>query len=313
MNVNPTTYKTLDSPGYWEVHAIGAVWAEILWVVAQRLITKHGFSDTLFPPAPLENGTIPEGDFYRPTEYTATGQPKPLVPKHGNSLTLQLLINAMKLQPCNPSFFASRDAIILADLTLTGGDNFCDLWGGFAERGLGPNARVFGRTPWGGGFRTNVSLPLLSSVKCAHSFCRRISTYQQYVKSKHLSSRYLETSPYLSFCTLRYHSLYFCTHVSRGCSFLLYKWDHHSLASLCGQLSSSHQGHKNDCSLDGLLMFCSDTVQDVLSDLRLYVCRYSPRRVTLSTEVCQFWHIQQNRMSLRGYWVRFKHLTKCKG
>lgn len=155
MTVNPTTYKTLDSPGYWEVHSIGAVWAEILWVVAQRLITKHGFSDTLFPPAPLENGTIPEGDFYRPTEYTVTGQPKPLVPKHGNSLVLQLLINAMKLQPCNPSFFAARDAIILADHALTGGDNFCDLWGGFAERGLGPKASVFGRTPWGGGFRTN--------------------------------------------------------------------------------------------------------------------------------------------------------------
>jgi hypothetical protein len=33
--INPSTYKTLDQPGYWGVHAIGEVWAEILWVVLQ--------------------------------------------------------------------------------------------------------------------------------------------------------------------------------------------------------------------------------------------------------------------------------------
>jgi len=153
--INPSTYKTLDKPGYWGVHAIGEVWAEILWVVSQRLISKHGYVDTLFPPAPLENGTVPEGDFYRPAEYTATGQRKPLVPKHGNSLMIQLVLNGMKLQPCRPSFFDARDAIISADQILTGGENFCELWKGFSERGLGPNARVDGRTPWGGGIRAN--------------------------------------------------------------------------------------------------------------------------------------------------------------
>jgi extracellular elastinolytic metalloproteinase len=87
--INPSTYKTLDKPGYWGVHAIGEVWAEILWIVSQRLINKHGYIDTLFPPAVLENGTVPEGDFYRPAEYTSTGQRKPLIPKHGNSLIVQ--------------------------------------------------------------------------------------------------------------------------------------------------------------------------------------------------------------------------------
>jgi extracellular elastinolytic metalloproteinase len=72
------------------VHAIGEVWAEILWLVSQRLIEKHGYSDTLFPPAPLSNGTIPTGDFYRPEEVDeVTGQIKPLIPKHGNSLIVQ--------------------------------------------------------------------------------------------------------------------------------------------------------------------------------------------------------------------------------
>ncbi|KAH8981252.1 extracellular elastinolytic metallo proteinase [Lactarius akahatsu] len=154
-SVNPSTYKTLDKPQYGEVHATGEVWAEILWVVAQRLITKHGFVDSLFPPLPLEDGTIPLGDFYRVPEFSATGVPKPLIPKHGNSLIVQLVLNGMKLQQCRPSFFDARDAIIQADQVLTGGENFCDLWLGFAERGLGVDATVRGRTPWGGGVRTD--------------------------------------------------------------------------------------------------------------------------------------------------------------
>jgi extracellular elastinolytic metalloproteinase len=153
--INPSTYKTLDNPQYWGVHAIGEVWAQILWVVAQRLIAKHGFVESLFPPAPLEDGTIPLGDFYRAPESGATNVPKPLVPKHGNSLIVQLVLNAMKIHQCRPGFFDARDAIVQADQVLTGGENFCDIWHGFAEKGLGVDADVKGRTPWGGGVRTD--------------------------------------------------------------------------------------------------------------------------------------------------------------
>ena len=83
VGVNPSTYKTLDEPGYWGVHAVGEVWAQILWVVLQKLIEKHGYSDDLYPPAPLDDGTIPHGDFYR------TDMPELHVPKHGNSLMVQ--------------------------------------------------------------------------------------------------------------------------------------------------------------------------------------------------------------------------------
>jgi extracellular elastinolytic metalloproteinase len=154
-DINPSTFKTLDRPGYWGVHAIGEVWAEFLWVVEQILIEKHGFSETLFPPTASEDGTVPVGDFYRPVEYTPSGAKKPLVPKHGNSLFVQLVINGMKLQKCRPTFFDARDSIIQADQILTGGENFCDIWRGFSKRGLGPDARLEGSTPWGGGVRAN--------------------------------------------------------------------------------------------------------------------------------------------------------------
>ena len=89
ITVNPSTYKTLDKPAYWGVHAIGEVWAEILWIVSNKIIDKHGFSDTLFPPKFEEDGTLPDNDFYRPAEYDSNGKRKPLIPKHGNSLMVQ--------------------------------------------------------------------------------------------------------------------------------------------------------------------------------------------------------------------------------
>jgi extracellular elastinolytic metalloproteinase len=119
MAINPSTYKTLDKPGYWGVHAIGEVWAEILWVIEQKLIAKHGFTATLFPPPALEDGTIPEGDFYAARQFKPDGTPKPLVPKHGNSLILQLVIDGMKLQPCRPSWVSLRYVSGLMILTPT--------------------------------------------------------------------------------------------------------------------------------------------------------------------------------------------------
>jgi hypothetical protein len=78
----------------------------------------------------------------------------------------------MKLQICRPSFFDARDAIIQADQVLTGGENFCLLWEGFASRGLGQDATVRDQTPWGGGVRTNVSFfrlfyrPFYENLNC---------------------------------------------------------------------------------------------------------------------------------------------------
>lgn len=132
------------------------------------MIAKHGFSKTLFPPV---NTTEPN-DYYLPINSTLTsfaGRPSTrsrLVPKHGNTLLAHLLVEGMKLQPCRPSFAAARDAIIQADLILTGGNNTCDIWKGFAERGLGPEAKTLGQLPWGGGVRSeDYSVPKVCGSK----------------------------------------------------------------------------------------------------------------------------------------------------
>ena len=54
-----------------------------------------------------------------------------------NNLALQLLIDSMKLVPFAATFDQGRDAILAADVALTGGVNHDVIWKTFARRGLG--------------------------------------------------------------------------------------------------------------------------------------------------------------------------------
>ncbi|MCO5566016.1 hypothetical protein L7F22_019691 [Adiantum nelumboides] len=160
LTLSPETYKTLDSPSYWGVHTIGEVWSAMLYDVEEGLRSKLGWSPDLFPPN--SNSTQAEQDeFWLTAEEVhalTDGKPrasKRRIPRHGNTLAVQLVIDGMKLQPCRPKFFDARDAIIQADKHLTGGANECLIWERFAKRGLGTDAKVVGQTPWGGGVRTN--------------------------------------------------------------------------------------------------------------------------------------------------------------
>ncbi|CCO36291.1 Extracellular metalloproteinase mep [Rhizoctonia solani AG-1 IB] len=134
---NPSLYGFLQRIDYREVHAIGEVWAEILWAVSNKLIEKHGFSDSLFPSS--------DSSFYR--FITLEDGVLSRAPKHGNTLMLQLIVDGMKAQPCNPTFIQARDAIIAADHALTGGENKCILWKSFASRGLGTDAKRLTMAP----------------------------------------------------------------------------------------------------------------------------------------------------------------------
>ena len=94
-----------------EVHAVGTRWASTLWDINHLLIQKYGFD------ADLLSG------------YSAGGA--------GNKLALQLIMDALKLQPANPSFIGARNAILQADQVLTGGVNQREIWTAFARRRTG--------------------------------------------------------------------------------------------------------------------------------------------------------------------------------
>ncbi|KAJ1559529.1 Fungalysin/Thermolysin Extracellular metalloproteinase 5, partial [Cladochytrium tenue] len=159
FDVNPSTYAYVNRPGYWGVHAKGEVWAEILYEVYWNLVDAHGFNPDWFDTgadaaavgdaAPGPDGTY--RDFRtgrrvrRDPAFTATKPAPGRYAGSGNILALQLVVDGLKLQPCNPSFVAARDAIMTADDVLTGGASRCLLWRAFAKRGLGAAAAAPGR------------------------------------------------------------------------------------------------------------------------------------------------------------------------
>ncbi|MFN0242014.1 MAG: M36 family metallopeptidase [Planctomycetota bacterium] len=59
-----------------------------------------------------------------------------------NELTMQLVVDGMKLSPPNPSFLQARDAILLADIAGYAGVHLPALWSAFAKRGLGDSAEA---------------------------------------------------------------------------------------------------------------------------------------------------------------------------
>ncbi|KAJ7596235.1 Fungalysin metallopeptidase-domain-containing protein [Mycena floridula] len=112
--VNPLRYSSIATLN--EVHNIGEVWANMLHNVYAALVAQYGFSATA--------RTNPNG-----TE--------------GNIVFLHLFIDALALQPCNPTFVTARDAWLQADVNRYAGVNKCLIWTAFASRGLGVNAANF--------------------------------------------------------------------------------------------------------------------------------------------------------------------------
>lgn len=127
----------------------------MLYQVEEGLRAKWGWNPDLFPNDKVTDDSfyLSESEVDKLTGGKGRASKRP-VPRHGNTLALALFVDSMKLQPCRPGFFDSRDAIILADKHLTGGANECLIWEKFAMRGLGVDASVVGRTPWSG-LRTN--------------------------------------------------------------------------------------------------------------------------------------------------------------
>lgn len=110
-SINPLTYGDTNNTAQISApHGVGTVWATILWDMTWSLIDVYGFDSDI---------------------YNGTG---------GNNIALQLVMQGMKEQPCQPGFVDGRDAILAADDLLYGGANKCAIYKAFAARGVGLSA-----------------------------------------------------------------------------------------------------------------------------------------------------------------------------
>lgn len=110
FGVNNYTYASTNNTSLPAPHGVGFVWCTMLWEMTWELIGVYGFD---------------------PDIYNGTG---------GNNIAMQLVIDGLKLTPCNPGFVDGRDAILLADQINNGGVNQPYIWAAFARRGLGASA-----------------------------------------------------------------------------------------------------------------------------------------------------------------------------
>jgi PKD repeat protein len=111
FDINSYTYgNSNDVSNIVQPHGIGFIWATMLWDLTWALVEEYGL----------------DMDFYH-----GTG---------GNNMAMALVTEAMKIQPCSPGMVDGRDAILLADEILYGGDHQCLIWEVFAKRGLGYSA-----------------------------------------------------------------------------------------------------------------------------------------------------------------------------
>jgi hypothetical protein len=108
LAVNPQTFRSITSTN--RPHGVGEIWALALWELYWILVEELGFDPDL---------------------YSGSG---------GNNIALQLVMDALQLQPCNPTFLDGRDALLLADLASYGGGHACRIWRAFAKRGMGVDA-----------------------------------------------------------------------------------------------------------------------------------------------------------------------------
>lgn len=108
MNNSPYTYNHIRSLSV--PHGVGSVWCAMLWDMYWSFVDEYGYDADI---------------------YEGTG---------GNNMAMQLVIDGLKLQPCNPGFEDGRDAILLADRLNNDGNNQKMIWEVFARRGLGHSA-----------------------------------------------------------------------------------------------------------------------------------------------------------------------------
>ena len=96
MGINPMTYDYIITESV--PHGVGSVLTSILWDLFWNFVDVYGYDQDL---------------------YNGTG---------GNNMVMQLVIDGLKLQNCDPTFQDIRDGILVADELIYEGKNQCLIW-----------------------------------------------------------------------------------------------------------------------------------------------------------------------------------------
>ena len=108
MSINPVTFSWVaETPQNDQIHARGEIWASALWDLYWAMVEKYGYD------ADLANTSS------------------------GNFRAAQLVIDGLKMQPCEPGNIDGRNAIFLADILNYNGEDTCLISAVFARRGMG--------------------------------------------------------------------------------------------------------------------------------------------------------------------------------
>ncbi len=135
--IAPTPLTAVANQGGMGGNNSGEVWALSLWGARARIIAD---------PAGA-NGDVPTG----------------------NQTMLQLVTDALKMTPIDPSFTEARDALFQTDCVTNACANEASVWGSFADRGLGYGARtpfnvMYGYIASHMGVHESFSVPFLDVV-----------------------------------------------------------------------------------------------------------------------------------------------------
>ena len=161
MAVNPLTFDDYNpnpsdpngnGPGAGvpnsEIHNAGEIWASVLYDMTWELMFKYGgVEDEAVLQTPAFNPDLYDSCISAPA---GAGEGVSTTSNIGfdyinydtgaNNLSMQLVLDALALQPALANFVEGRDAILAADVALTGGVNHDAIWTAFARRGLGDGA-----------------------------------------------------------------------------------------------------------------------------------------------------------------------------
>lgn len=155
FSINPVTYKDIKT--FSIPHGVGSVWCSMLWDMYWDMIDKYGYDTDIY------------------------------CGKGGNNIAMKLVVDGLKLQPCNPGFTDGRDAILLADRINNKGANQELIWRAFARRGLGSSASQGAKTSRSDGAEAfdipKFDLPVITKVTKAETKVGDTLSYKIIIKN----------------------------------------------------------------------------------------------------------------------------------